>query len=101
MTIPPNMTASKNACKYILCILVFFISLIFIFEVEIRSIGHLEEDPVGPIVLLSISWLKLSDIGMFLPILFVILMGKFRSILFNDRLMYFYIFSFLSGILMF
>jgi len=88
-----------NPFKNILSVLVWIASLIMIFEVEIRSIGHLETEPVHAIGLLPHVWL--SDVGLILPIFFAFLMGKFESMFLKNKIMIFLIVSFLYGIIIF
>lgn len=84
-----------------LCVLVIVLSLILIFEVEIRSIGTQEIDTVESTELLSISMLRISIFGILLPIIFAYLLGKFNTIFYNNRILYLLIFCFVYGVLMF
>jgi len=92
---PKIMTVSKD----ILSVFIVFISLVLIFEAEIRSIGHLETDPVAPIEFLFIPKFKIAYFAMLLPILYVMLARKDRSTYFNykNNLHRFLIISFLIG----
>lgn len=89
----------NSSNKNIFRILVIVASLIMIFEAEIRSIGHLDTEHVQSIGLLPGVWL--SDIGLFLPIFFVFLIGRFESIFFKNKMMFFLIVIFLYGLLLF
>jgi hypothetical protein len=72
-----------------------------IYNVEIRSIGHLELEQVDPIDLFSISILKMSFLGLLIPIVLLSYLGKFKSILFNERLNHFIVFSVLYGVMIY
>jgi hypothetical protein len=75
----------------------FVACLIMFFETEIRSIGHLESDPVGAIALLPTFYL--SDLGMILPILLVFLSPEMKKLPSpGKRVSSLLIFSFFYGI---
>jgi hypothetical protein len=87
--------------KNILCILVIIVSLILIFEVEIRNIGTLEEDYMESLELLSISKLRISVFGFLFPIMFALILGKLDSLFLQNRLFYLLVFCFIYGVLVF
>lgn len=89
----------KTPNENILNILVLIASLIMIFEAEIGSIGHLDTEPIQAIGLLPGFWL--SDIGLFLPIFFVFLIGRSKSMFSKNKMMFFLIVTFLYGLLIF
>ena len=82
--------------KRILGLVVFVGCLTMIFETEIRSIGHSEEDPVGAIALLP--GLYLLDLAMMLPIFLAVLTPKPKLPSSTNRALFFLIFSFLYGL---
>jgi hypothetical protein len=86
-----------NSLKNNTWILVWIASLIMIFEVEIRSIGHAE--------LVRATGLFPSfyvcDLGLFLPIFFAFVVGRFQPMFLKNKMMIFLILSFLYGILIF
>ena len=90
-----------NYNKYILCSLVIIVSMILIFEVEIRSIGTLEMDTVESTELLSISLLRISIFGFLLPIIFAYLFGYLYPIFYNTRLLYLLVLCFIYGVFVF
>jgi hypothetical protein len=78
-------------------IVIWFISLICLFEAEIRSIGLSER--VEQISLLPHFWL--SDLGLIIPIIFVILPGRIGSMLKHRFVHYYLIFFCLYGFILF
>jgi hypothetical protein len=91
------MTPNKN----ILCVLVILLSLVLIFEVEIRSIGTQEIDTIESTEFLSISMLRISIFGILLPIIFAYLLGKLNVIFHNNRILYFLVFCLVYGFFIF
>jgi hypothetical protein len=90
-----------NSNKYTTSVLVIIVSLMLIFEVEIRNIGTLEIDTVESIELLSISKLRISIFGFLLPIFFAFLLGKLNAIFLNSRILYLLVVCFVYGVLNF
>lgn len=90
-----------NSNKYILCALIIIVSLILIFEVEIRSIGTLEIDMAESTELLSISLLRISIFGFLLPIIFAFILGNLNAMVFDDNLFILLASCFIYGILNF
>ena len=83
-----------------LSILLFFISLILIFDVEIRSIGHPEVDPVAPILFLSIPAAKIAYFGLLLPIFAFALLVEDRSDYVKGGLLFYLLGATIYGTLM-
>jgi len=94
-----NSMADKNYFAVIFKLVIFYLSLVMVFEQDIRSIGVPEDTPIKAFNLFSTIYIM--DIGLLLPIVIVGFSGLSNILIRENKLLYFTFAIYLYGLFLF